>query len=192
MTEANVQQYHLARLSVWNRLFHGQPVTIDELDVETLCGDTTSDNERTAYVVLRACVAITQSARQTMRAAFRVVILYWLSNVGEPRDVVRGPLQPQSTSFHLGEALGARLTWDQAVALMGRKPVDVSAYYWLLDVLRAEYATQWQAVFSGEPATLIKWLSGSIHEADHARGWGTAMEPSPKRSFHTPKEKGSS
>jgi hypothetical protein len=183
MAAEPVRQSHTARLSFWNRLFHGIPVALEELDPEVLCVDKTSSNECASYVVLRACTAISHSGRRAVRAAFRVAILYWFSNLGEAREGARELLQPQSTAFHLGEAIGTSLSWDEAVALLGRKPVDFSAYVLLIENLGAEYARQWESAFPGTPPASIAVLAQPFRDNAYAQQWGPGREPSPRRGL---------
>ena len=181
MTPERILRGHAARLSVWNRLFHGFPVSFAELDPTVLCGDPSSPNECASYVTLRACTALARSERHAVRCALRIAILYWFANIGERRGDARGPLEPKRTAFHLGEAIGTGLTWDEAVAVMKRKPIDFSAYLWLLEVLEAEYVKQWSATFPGTEAVSIDVLSGKIQEHEHAKHWSLSTERVPKR-----------
>ena len=181
MTPERILRGRSARLSLWNRLFHGLPVSPDELDSDTLCGDVSSPDECAAYVTLRACVTLASSARRAVRCALRIAILYWFSNVGERRGEAREPLHPKRTAFHLGEAVGTRLTWDETVALMKRKPIDFSAYLWILGLLETEYGKEWSAVFPGVDRAPIDVLAGKIHESQYAKQWSRHPDPAPKR-----------
>ena len=172
MTADKIRRGRAARLSLWNRLFHGLPVSADELDVTLLCGDFSSPDERAAYVTLRACAVLSSSSRQAVRCALRIAILYWFSNVGERRGEARGPLEPKRTAFHLGEAIGTGMTWDEAVAAMKRKPIDFSGYLAVLELLEREYGRQWDAVFPHTERAPIAALRGPIEDAGHARQWG--------------------
>jgi hypothetical protein len=180
MTTERTLRGRAARLSLWNRLFRGLPVGLGELDSGVLCGDLSSPDECAAYVTLRACAALAASERQAVRCALRIAILYWFSNIGEHRGDARGPLQPKRRAFHLGEAIGTGLTWDEAVAMMNRKPVDFSAYLWLLEVLETEYAIQWSATFPGTAPAPIDALSGQIQKSEHAKQWSLGPESAPK------------
>ncbi len=179
MTAERVRRGRMARLSAWNRLFHGLPVSFEELDAETLCGDPASPDERAAYVALRACAVLCDSSRQSVRTALRVAILYWFSNVGERCGEAQAPLHPRSTTFHLGEAVGTGLAWNETVALMGRKPIDFSAYLWLLEALGKEYAKQWSVTYPGTRPASIEALSGELRESAHAKHWGPGLERTP-------------
>jgi hypothetical protein len=181
MTAERVLRGRAARLSLWNRLFHGFPVSSIELDLGVLCGDPASPDERAAYVTLRACVALATSERHAVRCALRIAILYWFANIGEHRGHAREPLAPKRTAFHLGEAIGTGLTWDEAVAVMKRKPIDFSAYLWLLEVLEAEYVREWSATFPGTEPAAIDALSGQIREDEYAKQWSLRTGPAPKR-----------
>jgi hypothetical protein len=171
MSEERIRRGRDARLRIWDRLFHGVPVKLDALDAAILCGDPASSDERGAYVTLRACVVLSGSARQAIRCALRVAILYWFSNVGTRQAGDVGPLRPKRSAFRLGEAIGTGMTWDEAVAAMERKPVDFSAYLSLLEVLQEEYDVQWELAFPGAPPASIRVLAGSIGEAPFARQW---------------------
>jgi hypothetical protein len=181
MTTEKVLRGRAARLSLWNRLFHGFPVHFDELDPGVLCGDQSSPDECAAYVTLRACTVLSNSARHTVRCALRVAILYWFSNIGVRRGEGRAPLQPKRTTFHLGEAIGTGLTWDEAVEVMKRKPIDFSAYLWLLEVLEAEYTKEWAIAFPDAAQAPIDVLSGRIEESEHAKQWGSGTKPATER-----------
>ncbi len=149
MTDARIRRGRAARLLLWNRLFHGVPVGSDELDLSILCGDPSSPEERAAFVLLGSCAALADSSRQAVRCALRIAILYWFSNIGERRGEARAPLDPKRTAFHLGEAIGTGLTWEEAVAAMKRKPIDFSAYLSILELLEDEYVRRWVATFPG-------------------------------------------
>jgi hypothetical protein len=181
MTAERILRGRAARLSLWNRLFHGFPVSSVELDLGVLCGNPASSDECAAYVTLRACVALATSERHAVRCALRIAILYWFANIGERRGHAREPLAPKRTAFHLGEAIGTGLTWDEAVAVMKRKPIDFSAYLWLLDVLEVEYARQWSATFPGKEPAPIDALSGQLREDEYAKQWSLRIEPAPRR-----------
>lgn len=183
MTAEKVQRGRTARLSLWNRLFHGLPVSLDELDLSLLCGDLSSPDERAAYVTLRASAVLSCSSRQAIRCALRIAILYWFSNVGEHRGGARSPLEPKRSAFHLGEAVGTRLTWDEAVAAMKRKPIDFSGYLVVLELLEAEYARQWTAVFPDAPPAPILALRGHIQDTEHAKTWSLAHDGDAERGY---------
>jgi hypothetical protein len=117
------------------------------------------------------------SSRQAVRCALRIAILYWFSNLGERRGEGREPLEPKRSAFHLGEAVGTRMTWDEAVAAMKRKPIDFSAYLRLLEIVQDEYVAQWQMVFPGISPAPIDVLAGSIGEDKYARDWTLAPPP---------------
>lgn len=172
MTSADrIRSGRLARLSLWNRLFRGLPVSVDELDPVLLCGNPSSLEERGAYTTLRACVVLSNTSRQAVRCALRVAILYWFSNVGEQRGEARASLEPRRSAFHLGEAIGTGMTWDEAVAAMKRKPIDFSAYLRILEIVHGEYVVQWDRVFPGTPTAPIDILAGNIRDDKFARNW---------------------
>lgn len=149
-----------ARLSVWNRLFHGIPVSLADLDPETLSGDPDWPEDRASYVFLRACVVVSNFARQGVRYALRPAILYWFSNASEQRDNGRVLLRPTRTAFHLGEAVGTRMNWNEAVAAVGRKPLDYAAYTRVLEIVKVEYLKEWASLFPGmEPASIAPLFS---------------------------------
>lgn len=170
-SEDRIREGRLARLTLWNRLFHGVPVSLDELNLGLLCGDASSPDERAAYAALRASVVLSGSDRKAIRCALRIAILYWFSNIGEHRGEARAPLEPKRTAFHLGEAVGTRLTWDEAVASMHRKPIDFAGYLAVIELLEAEYARQWAAVFPDAPRAPILALRGNIQDTKHAKTW---------------------
>jgi hypothetical protein len=178
MTADRVLRGHAARLSLWNRLFHGLPVGLDELDFLTLCGDPSSPDERAAYVTLKACANLTVSGRQAVRCALRIAILYWFSNVGGLRGSARPSIEPKRSTFHIAEALGTGLTWDEAVASMRRKPIDFSGYLAILELVEGEYRREWQALFPSEPPASIATLRGSIRDSGYASGWRTGPDDS--------------
>lgn len=168
--EQRLQSGRVARLSIWNQLFRGLPVAMSDLDRLTLCGDEDCGSERAAYVTLRACAALCASARPAVRCALRIAILYWFSNVGDHRDG-NALLNARRWTFHLGEAIGTHLTWDEAVASMKRKPIDFSAYLRMLEYVEEEYAWQWSLEFPGVPAWPIDVLAGNIRDTEHAKSW---------------------
>ena len=163
----------VARLSIWNRLFHGIPVSSAELDSESLLGDPDWAEDRGSYVFLRACVAVSNSARQAIRYALRPATLYWVSNASEHRDDSRVLLRPTRTVFHLREAVGTRMTWDEAVAAVGRKPVDYAGYMCVLKIVEEEYLKEWTRLFPAmEPASIAP-LSSQDRQTQFARRWET-------------------
>ncbi|MEW5825425.1 MAG: hypothetical protein AB1778_01210 [Candidatus Bipolaricaulota bacterium] len=155
-----------ARLWYWNRLFHG--VAVDELDLTPalLCADPQDASEARAFALLRACAALFASSRTAVCCALRISILYWFSNVGRRRGAAREPLRPKRSAFHLGEAVGTGLTWDEAVALMGHQPIDFSAYLKLLELLEAEVARQWTEHFP-QPSVRNGFLGDGGSEGRH-------------------------
>jgi hypothetical protein len=183
MTDEKIGRSQQARLSVWDRLFRGFPVSLDELAVGKLCEDVSVRDECAAYVVLRVCTTLSHSARPTVRYALRVAILYWFSNMGRCHGEACRPPQPKSGAFRLGEAIGTGLTWGEAVAAMKRKPIDFSAYLWLLEVLEAEYVREWSATFPGTELSPIGELSGQLQETEHAKRWDSASGPVPTRGL---------
>jgi hypothetical protein len=181
MTSERILRGRAARLFLWNRLFRGFPVSFDELDPGVLCGDPSLPNECASYITLRACTALARSERRAVRCALRIAVLYWFSNIGEHRGDARKPLEPKRSAFHLGEAIGTRLTWDEAVAVMKRKPIDFSAYLWLLEVVEAEYVKEWSATFPGKEPAPIDALSGQLQKNEYAKRWSLGTELAPKR-----------
>lgn len=173
--EEAVQQARLARLALWNRLFHGLPVCADQLDIDRLCGDRGSSDECAAAVALKACAALAESTRHSVRWAIRIAILYWFSNLGEFSPPARAQLQPRRSAFHLGEAVGSHLSWGEAVAAMGRQPIEFAAYLWVLERVRAEYDCLWRSTFDGTEPAPIDVLAGRISDSDHARAWSLAV-----------------
>jgi hypothetical protein len=184
MAADKVRRGHFARLSAWNRLFHGLPVNPDELDLNLLCGDPSSTDERAAYVTLRACAVLAQSGRQAVRSALRIAILYWFSNIGEHRGAARDPLEPKRTAFHLAEAIGTGLTWDEAVATMKRKPIDFAGYLAVLERVEQEYARQWDLVFPRTERAPISALRGALRDNDYARQWNARRDNHSGRPPH--------
>jgi hypothetical protein len=181
MTDEKIGRRQEARLSVWDRLFHGFPVSLDELALDKFCEDVSVRDECAAYVVLRVCTTLSHSARPTVRFAFRVAILYWFSNMGRCHGEACRPLRPRSSAFRLEEAIGTGLTWDEAVAAMNRKPIDFSAYLWLLEVLEAQYVREWSVTFPGTEPASISVLSGQLQKTEHAKRWDSVAEPVPAR-----------
>lgn len=148
----------MERLRYWNRLFHGIPVSLGEMDGALRRHVRNAPyEEKRAFILLRTCVRLTQTARPAHVYALRIAILYWFSNA-RSSAAAAAPLNPKRSAFHLAEAMGCRLTWDEAVEKMGRKPIDFSAYQWMLELLEEEYRAQWTEVFgefSRAPAKLI-------------------------------------
>lgn len=114
-----------------------------------------------AFILLRSCATLAESMRASARYALRIVILYWFSNVGERRGAGRAPLYPKRSTFHLGEVVGTGLTWDEAVAVMGCRPIDFSAYLWLLEVVEAEAARQWAIAFPERAPAGLTWAQAN-------------------------------
>jgi hypothetical protein len=165
------QAGRLARLTVWNRLFRGVPVRLDELDASLLCGDPDWPEDCASYVMLRASVVVSNSARFPIRRALRVAILYWFSNVADPAGGDPPPLKPRRSSFHLREAIGTRLSWDESVAAMDLKPIDYSAYVRVVEVVQEEYAQQWNSLFPGRAPFSIAPLFDPNRETQLGRPW---------------------
>ena len=126
-------------------------------------------------------MALATSERHAVRCALRIAILYWFSNIGERRGDARKPLEPKRTAFHLGEAIGTGLTWDETVEVMKRKPIDFSGYLWLLEVLEAECAREWSATFPGAELAPIDALFGQVQKNEYAKQWSLSTKPAPKR-----------
>jgi hypothetical protein len=140
------------RLRYWNRLFRGLGASIEELDDGLrMWAQRATTEDRRAFILLRACVGLFVSSRWAVRHALRIAILYWFSHLGGEGEQPRRVLA-RSSAFHLSDALGAKLTWDEAVASMRRKPVDFSAYLWILEYVEAAYQRHWEEVF-GRPPT---------------------------------------
>ena len=139
------------RLRYWNRLFRGLAVSIRELDrsFDDLIRESDCD-ERRAFILLRACAGLFNSSRWAIRHALRIAILYWFANV-DVGGTRRRRVPAKSSSFDLSDALGTGLTWDEAVASMGRRPIDFSAYLWMLELLEATYHRHWIEVFGQAP-----------------------------------------
>ncbi len=160
----------VARLALWNRIFHGIPVAVAELDAARVRGDPERLEDCAAYVLLRACTVVATEARLAVRQTLRIAILYWFSNVGERRGEERASLAPRRNAFHLGEAIGTGMTWDEAVAAMNRKPIDYAAYLRVLEMVHEEYATQWQIQFPGRAPVALASLGVFVREPQVARG----------------------
>lgn len=159
-----------ARLALWNRIFHGVPVAVADLDVARLRGDPDRLEDCAAYVLLRACAVVSTEARLAVRQTLRIAILYWFSNVGERRGEERASLAPRRSAFHVGEAIGTGMTWDEAVAAMNRKPIDYAAYLRILEIVGEEYATQWEMQFPGRAPLALASLGIIAREPRAARG----------------------
>jgi hypothetical protein len=179
--EERILRGRAERLAVWNRLLHSVPVRVQELDFRRLCGTPSLPYEAAACVALRACAELTNSSGRTIQSALRISILYWFSNLSAASEAAREHLRPKCSAFHLQEAVGARLTWDEAVAAMKRQPIDRAAYAWLMDVFQAEYRRQWNALFRGTPTPSIAALSGSLCDDPHARNWCCPSHPARMR-----------
>lgn len=159
------------RLAVWNRLLHSVPVRVQELDFKRMCGDLSLHHEAAACLALRACTELSNTSGRTVQSALRISILYWFSNLSTPSEAAREHVRPKSHAFHLQEAVGARLTWEEAVAAMKRQPIDRAAYDWLVEALQTECRRQWSALFPGTQAPSIAALYGSLCDDPHARSW---------------------
>lgn len=141
----------VARLRGWDRLFHGLPVATAEVTDGLRLAPSVTATEAQAAAALLACIALAESARPAVVYALRVAILYWFSNLGDFSARARSRLLPRRSGFRLADAAGAWLSWDEAVAVMGRKPTDHAAYLWLLEHVEAHYVAQWTATFSSPP-----------------------------------------
>ncbi|MEW5825877.1 MAG: hypothetical protein AB1778_03515 [Candidatus Bipolaricaulota bacterium] len=170
-TEERILSGRAERLAAWNRLLHGVPLPLRELDCGRLCGELSSADECAAYGALRACTALYDEAGRHLQSALRISVLYWFSNLGEELPTAREHLRPRCSSFHLAEAVGAHLSWEQAVEAMKRKPIDRAAYDWILEVLRHEHEHQWAVAFGERPCAPIDALSGPLSQNPYARDW---------------------
>ena len=162
-----------ARLSIWNRLFHGIPVSLAELDEESLLGDRDWAEDRGSYAFLRACVEVSNSSRPAIRYALRPAILYWFSNASENPGGSHVLLRPTRTVFHLGDTVRTRTTWDEAVAAVGRKPIDYAAYRRVLEIVEVECRSQWASYFSSMEPVSIAPLFRQERKTRFVRQWAT-------------------
>jgi hypothetical protein len=146
-------------------------VALEELNSADLLGDPDWPEDCGSYAMLRAFVVVSNAARAAVRYALRPTILYWVSNVSEQRDGGRMLRRPTGTSFHLGEAIGTKMTWDEAVAAVGRKPVDYAAYTRVLEIVQDEYLGQWASLFPGTEPVSIAPLFSQDRQTKFARQW---------------------
>ncbi|MEW5826981.1 MAG: hypothetical protein AB1778_09150 [Candidatus Bipolaricaulota bacterium] len=174
----------MARLRVWERLFCGAVPDLCSLCPDVLCEHPSHPGEAEAYVALRACVALWESARPAVAHLLRVALLYWFSNLGESRSASRVGLMPSRKGFRLLHATGAWLSWDEAVAAMGRKPMDPAAYGAFLERFDGHYAAQWSAAFGSavSPASVRDFYasrSGNEEALGEILGLSAVNSPSP-------------
>jgi len=142
---------HVACPGGWDRLFHGLPVAVGDITEGLRLAPSVAASEAQAVAALLACIALAESGRPAVVYALRVAILYWFSNLGDFDAAARSRLLPRRRYFRLADAAGAWLSWDEAIAAMGRKPTDHAAYLWLLERVEAHCAAQWTATFSSPP-----------------------------------------
>ena len=161
----------LARLSVWNRLFHGIPVGLADIEAAIHGGDPTWPEDQAAYVWLRACVVVSNTAYPAVRFALRPAILYWFSNARDEREGPHQPAVVRRWNFHLGEAIGTRMTWDEAVAAVHRKPVDYSGYVSVVGTVEREYRKEWEALFPGTRPPSVEPLFNPDRKTKFQRPW---------------------
>ncbi|MCD6136411.1 hypothetical protein J7J63_06870 [Candidatus Bipolaricaulota bacterium] len=139
-----------SRLAFWAALLRGAPVDPHEIDREILpLVIDSSQQERVAFILLRAAAAIGQSGSEATVRTLRIAIVYWFSNTSvSPGDDVEREVD--LSALQLRDIIGLGLTWREAALAFGVNPRDYSAYQRLLRKLRDECARQWEALF-GEP-----------------------------------------
>lgn len=135
------------RLAFWARLLRGAPLDPLEIDREILpLVVDSSQQERMAFVLLRAAASLAESGSQATVRTLRIAIIYWFSNtsvsLGED-----GEREVDLSALRLRDVVGLGLTWREAALAFGVNPRDYSAYQRLLQKLRMECANQWKAFF---------------------------------------------
>jgi hypothetical protein len=82
-------------------------------------------------------------------------------------------VRPTRTAFHLAEAVGTRLSWNEAVAAVGRKPLDYAAYTQVLEIVRVEYLKEWASLFHSLVPASIAPLFSQDRKTRFVRRWET-------------------
>lgn len=134
------------RLLFWNRLLADDVPCVDELDRELLT--ETRDGcteERTAFVLLRACVLLGIKGSPATKRVMRTALFHWFSHVGS-QEIADQEMSGGDATDALA-LMGRRLSWKEAAQLTGSNPDDYSAYHRFLKKLREECLVQWREVF---------------------------------------------
>jgi len=139
------------RLSIWDRLIRGEPVSMEECD--ELVGRLASDacpEEKSACMLLLASVRVSNERSEAMRRNLRAALRYWFSHSGskdrpEPFD----PTVLDGTG--LESALGLYLSWPEAMESVGRTTVDYTALNRITELLRTRCAEEWKDRLGSSP-----------------------------------------
>jgi hypothetical protein len=152
------QQARETRLSFWGRLFHGLAVAPTEIDREILSlVRNSSEGERIAFILLRACAAIGIDASPATKRTLRTAILYWFSNSGSKDGNTEDDIDLRHAD--LRAIVGLHLSWRESALVFGANPNDYTAYHRFLQRLQEECTRQWIAVFgesAGQPFKVTK------------------------------------
>jgi len=133
------------RISFWQRLLVDESVSPSDVDEELLSlARVSSQEEKSAYVLLRAVVVAKQEMTDAMRRNLKAAILYWFSQTGTSEDDAREVIVDPS---RLETIIGRRLTWAECAKTVGGNPADYSAYTRLLDRLRSAIQAEWAHAF---------------------------------------------
>ena len=158
MADLSVQSRE-ARLAFWGGLLRGAPVNLLDIDREILpLVIGASQEERIAFILLRAAAAIAQDGSEATVRTLRIAIIYWFSNtsVSPGKDEER---EVDLSALRLRDIIGLGLTWREAALAFGVNPRDYSAYQRLLRKLRTECASQWEALFGESMEQVLEGIS---------------------------------
>jgi len=136
-----------ARVASWNRLIHGQPDSLEELDrlFFPICRECSLE-DRVAFILLRTCIQLFSVGSAATRRSLRVALVHWFSNSG-PAQSGLSPAASAASASRLDEIMELGLTWREAALALGANPADYSAYQRLLQAIRTEASSQWARVF---------------------------------------------
>jgi len=133
------------RVAFWQRLLVDESISPEDVDDELLAlAKASSQEEKSAYVLLRAVVVANQEMSDAMRRNLKAAILYWFSqtgtSVGDGGEVGADPSR-------LETVIGRQLAWADCARSVGGNPADYSAYTRLLDRLRHAIRAEWFRAF---------------------------------------------
>ena len=133
------------RLALWHRLVVDGRLPIDDIDAALrVFAASSNDEEKRAFVLLRAAAKLSESGSDSLRRTLRGAILYWFSCAGSKNDPA--PTDAINPSY-LPSVIGRHLTWSECATFVGMNPDNYTAYRRLVEKLGSETEEQWHEVF---------------------------------------------